>query len=60
MADYAELKAAMAGQSICETMIYSAQGGTFRAAGKLHKLIGLSAAMPRDAAFARQTRRKYL
>ena len=60
VADYAELKTAMGGQSICEAMIYSAQGGTFRAAGKLHKLIGLSAAMPRDAAFARQTRRKYL
>ncbi len=60
MADYAELKAAMAGQSICETMIYSAQGDTFRVAGKLHKLIGLSAMMPGDAAFARQARRKYL
>jgi hypothetical protein len=29
-------------------------------ASKLHRLVGLSDAMAGDAAFARQTRRKYL
>ena len=58
VADYLEVKLSTPGQSITEQMITSSPADA--PASKLHRLVGLSAAMAGDAAFARQTRRKYL
>ena len=58
LADYVELKMSTPGQLITEQMLHASPWVT--AASKLHKLVGLSAAMVGDAAFARQARRKYL
>jgi hypothetical protein len=58
-ADYVELQASVAGV-ITEQMLYSSLGPSLGAASKLHKLCSLSRAMDGDAAFARQTKRKYL
>ena len=58
VADYVELKMSTPGQLITEQMLHASPWVT--AASKLHKLVGLSAAMAGDAAFARQARRKYL
>ena len=59
MADYLQLKLSVE-QVITKQMIYSSPGHTFGAASKIHQLIGLSATISGDAAFARQARRKYL
>ena len=58
VADYVELKMSTPRQLITEQMLHASPWVT--AASKLHKLVGLSAAMAGDAAFARQARRKYL
>lgn len=58
VADYVELKVSMPGQIITEQMVIALPHHS--PASKLHKLIGLSAAMVGDHAFARQARRKYL
>ena len=58
IADYVELTMSMAGRVITREMIYSL--ATVAAASKLDKLVGLSAVMVGDAAFARQARRKFL
>jgi hypothetical protein len=41
-------------------MIYSSPGDTFEVAAMLHKLLGVSAMMTADQAFARQVRRKFM
>jgi small-conductance mechanosensitive channel len=58
IADYVELTMSVADRVITREMIYSLQ--TIAVASKLDQLVGLSAAMAGDAAFARQARRKFL
>ena len=58
IADYVELTMSVTGGVITKDMIYALP--TVAAASKLDKLVGLSAAMAGDAAFARQARRKFL
>ena len=58
IADYVELTMSMPDRVITREMVYSLP--TTAAASKLDKLVGLSAAMVGDAAFARQARRKFL
>ena len=59
IADYVELTISMIdGRVITRETIYSL--ATVAAASKLDKLVGLSAAMVGDAAFARQARRKFM
>ena len=58
IADYVELTMSVADGVITKDMIYALP--TVAAASKLDKLIGLSAAMAGDAAFARQARRKFM
>ena len=58
IADYVELTMSMNDHVITREMIYSLP--TVAAASKLDKLVGLSAAMAGDAAFARQARRKFM
>lgn len=55
VADYVELTMSVADRVITREMIFA-----MPVAGKLDKLVGLSAAMAADAAFARQARRKFL
>ena len=55
IADYVELTMSVTDRVITREMIYA-----MPAASKLDKLVGLSAAMAGDAAFARQARRKFL
>ena len=57
VADFVELKMSAAGQIVTEHMVFASPGG---AAGRLHRLVGLSSAMAGDAAFARQARRKFM
>ena len=59
VADFIELSVSAA-DVITKQMVYSSPGETFTVAIKLHTLVGLSAAIAGDAAFARQIRRKYL
>jgi hypothetical protein len=59
VADYVDLTMSVADRIITRDMIY-AMPGVDGVAGKLDKLVGLSAAMAGDAAFARQARRKFL
>ena len=58
IADYVELTMSVTDHIITRDMIYSMP--TVAVASKLDKLVGLSAAMAGDAAFARQARRKFL
>jgi len=58
VADYVDLTMSVADGIITKDMIYSMP--TVAVASKLDKLVGLSAAMAGDAAFARQARRKFL
>eukprot|EP01046_Picozoa_sp_COSAG06_P050561 COSAG06_NODE_8040_length_2291_cov_10.244982_2_plen_329_part_00 len=58
IADYVELTMSMNDHVITREMIYSLP--TVAAASKLDKLVGLSATMAGDAAFARQARRKFM
>ena len=58
VADFAELKMSMPGQLITEVMIYTSTFDPL--ASKVHKLVGVSAAVASDATFARQLRRKFL
>jgi hypothetical protein len=58
VADYVELTASVTDGVITKDMIYAMP--TAGVASKLDKLVGLSAAMAGDAAFARQARRKFL
>ena len=58
VADWAELKSSVA-NTITEQTVSVLHHATDGGASKLHKLVHLSAAMPTDAAFARQARRKY-
>ena len=55
IADYVELTMTVTDGIITKDMLYS-----MPTASKLDKLVGLSAAMAGDAAFARQARRKFL
>ena len=57
VADFVELKMSAVGQIVTEHMVLASPGG---AAGRLHRLVGLSSAMAGDAAFARQARRKFM
>ena len=59
VADYVDLTMLVADRIITRDMIY-AMPGVDGVASKLDKLVGLSAAMAGDAAFARQARRKFL
>jgi len=59
VADYVDLTMSVADRIITRDMIY-AMPGVDGVASKLDKLVGLSAAMAGDAAFARQARRKFL
>jgi len=56
IADYVELAMSVPDRIITKDMIYALPD----VASKLDKLVGLSAAMAKDAAFARQARRKFL
>ena len=58
IADYVELTMSVTDGIITKEMIYAMP--TVGAASKLDKLVGLSAAMAGDAAFARQARRKFM
>ena len=58
VADYVELTASVTDGVITKDMIYAMP--TAGVASKLDKLVGLSAAMAGDAAFARQVRRKFM
>ena len=58
VADYVDVTMSVADGIITKDMIYSMP--TIAVARKLDKLVGLSAAMAGDAAFARQARRKFL
>ena len=58
VADYVELTVSVADGIITKDMICAMP--TVAAASKLNKLVGLSAAMAGDAAFARQVRRKFM
>ena len=59
VADYVELTMSVTdGRVITREMLYSLP--TVAAASNLDKLVGLSAAMVGDAAFARQARRKFM
>jgi hypothetical protein len=58
IADYVELTMSVTDRVITKEMIYSLP--IVSVASKLDKLVGLSAAMVGDAAFARQARRKFL
>lgn len=59
VADYVDLTMSVVDRIITRDMIY-AMPSVDGVASKLDKLVGLSAAMAGDAAFARQTRRKFL
>jgi hypothetical protein len=58
VADYVELERSTPRRLVTERMVHSSPADA--PASRLHKLVGLSAAMAGDAAFARQARRKYL
>jgi hypothetical protein len=58
IADYVELTMSVTDGIVTKDMIYSMP--TVAVASKLDKLVGLSAAMAGDAAFARQARRKVI
>ena len=64
IADWVEIQASMVDQVVTETMLYSyssgARGATFMPGRQVHKLLKLSVALGKDAAFARQIRRKLL
>ena len=59
VADYVDLTMSVVDRIITRDMIY-AMPSVDGVASKLDKLVGLSAAMAGDAAFARQARRKFL
>lgn len=58
VADYVELTASVIDGVISQSTVHALP--TDSVANKLDKLVRLSAAMASDAAFARQTRRKFL
>eukprot|EP01046_Picozoa_sp_COSAG06_P021671 COSAG06_NODE_1639_length_8832_cov_33.453515_10_plen_84_part_00 len=59
VADFVEVQALVAGETITKRMILHL-GGNTSAASRLYNLINLSVAMAGDAAFARQARRKFV
>jgi hypothetical protein len=62
IADWVEAQASMVDQVVTEAMLYAsgARGATLLPGRQVHKMLKLSAALGKDAAFARQIRRKLL
>jgi hypothetical protein len=58
--DYVELKTEMAGRVVTEQTMHVAPSISFAQAAKVHKLAALASAIPSDAAFARQLRKRIL
>ena len=60
IADYVELRTEMGGRVVTEQTMHVAPTISFAQAAKVHKLLALARAMPSDAAFSRQVRKRML